>query len=549
MRDFVSFLKETLSNCSFLNLCFGARLVLCGTLLAAEAGNAAAAEPEPKHGGTLVFAVDAEPSNYDCHANVSFAFLHPVAPHYSTLLKFDTANYPQVTGDLAESWSVSPDKLTYSFRLRPGVLFHDGTPLTAFDVKASYERIAHPPAGVVSARQVDYASIGAIDTPDRLSVVFHLQWPDAGMLANFASPWNCIYEGAKLAVDPQFPRNHVLGTGAFVFVEHARGKYWKGARWEHYFQPGKPYLDGYEADFLSGAPVVKGMQEGRLQGSFRSFTPTERDTLQSTLDDRVNVYEAPWLIDLMLVFNTRQPPFDDARVRRALSLAIDRWGLADSLSHGTFMKFVGGLMRPGFAMATPEAALIRLPGFAHDIAASRTEARKLLASAGITDLKITLVNRDVAIPYAAGADAVIEAWRSIGVTANQVKLNTNDWQTTLESGHFAVAFDFAGDYVDNPTLQLAKYVSRDLSPVNYAGSTDRFLDALYVGQAISTDPQQRARIVRDFEQHALTEAYEVPILWWNRIIVTSATLKGWNMTPSHYIGQDLTDVWLDRIAK
>ena len=509
------------------------------------AGNTQAAEQEPKRGGTLVFAVDAEPPNYDCHANVSFAFLHPVAPHYSTLLKIDTANYPQVIGDLAESWTVSPDKLTYSFKLRPGVLFHDGTPLTAQDVKASYERIARPPAGVVSARQVDYASIGAIDTPDPLSVVFHLQWPDAGMLSNFASPWNCIYEAAKLAVDPQFPRTHVLGTGPFVFVEHAKGKYWKGARWEHYFQPGKPYLDGYEADFMSGALVVKGMEEGRVLGSFRSFTPTERDTLQSALGDRVNVYEAPWLDNLLLVFNTRQRPFDDVRVRRALSIAIDRWGMAEALSQTTFMKFVGGLMRPGFAMATPEAVLTRLPGFGHDIAAARAEARTLLAEAGVTNLTLTLVNRDVAIPYWAGADAVIEAWKTIGVTADQVRLNTKDWQSALESGHFAAAVDFTADYVDNPTSQLAKYVSRDLSPVNYSGSTDRFLDALYIGQAISTDPRQRARIVRDFEQHAITQAYTVPILWWNRIVVTSARLKGWNMTPSHFIGQDLTDVWLD----
>jgi peptide/nickel transport system substrate-binding protein len=82
---------------------------------------------EPKHGGTLVFAVEAEPANYDCHANVSFAFLHPVAPHYSTLLKFDAANYPAVQGDLAESWTVSPDKRVYRFKLKPDIYFHDGT--------------------------------------------------------------------------------------------------------------------------------------------------------------------------------------------------------------------------------------------------------------------------------------------------------------------------------------------------------------------------------------------------------------------------------------
>ena len=93
---------------------------------------------------------------------------------------------------------------------------------------------------------------------------------------------------------------------------------------------------------------------------------------------------------------------------------------------------------------------------------------------------------------------------------------------------------------------LTKYVSRDLSPSNFAASTDRFLDALYIGQAISVDRRERIKIVRDFEKRALTEAYTTPILWWNRIVVTSADVKGWNMTPSHYIGQDLTDVWLDR---
>jgi peptide/nickel transport system substrate-binding protein len=520
------------------------RPILLRLVLASISLFTLAAEPAPRHGGTLVFAVDAEPANYDCHANVSFAFLDPIAPHYSTLLKFDTANYPRVMGDLADSWTVSPDQLTFSFRLRNGVLFHDGTLLTSADVKASYERIAHPPAGVVSARKLDYAALAAVDTPDPLTVVFHLQWPDSAMLSNFASPWNCIYEAAKLAVDPQFPRTHVLGTGPFVFVEHVKGRYWKGARWSRYFLPGRPYLDGYEADFMSGAPVVAGMRAGRIMAGFRSFTPGERETLTADLGDRVSVYESPWLIDLMVVFNAKRPPFDDARVRRALSLAIDRWAMADNLSGNTFLKFVGGLLRPGFAMATPEDALTQLPGFSRDIAASRSEARRLLAEAGQSNLTLTLVNRDIPVPYGPAADAVIEAWRAIGVNASQVKLGTLEWQTALEKGDFAVAFDFAGDYADNPTLQLAKYVSRDLSPSNYSASTDRLLDALYIGQAVSTDLRQRTRMIRDFERHALSEAYAVPILWWNRIIITASAVKGWNMTPSHYIGQDLTDVWL-----
>jgi peptide/nickel transport system substrate-binding protein len=503
------------------------------------------ADTTPKRGGTLEFAVVVEPGNYDCHANISFAFLHPIAPHYSTLLKFDAPNYPQIVGDLAESWSVSPDRLTYTFKLRPNVLFHDGSALTANDVKASYERIVHPPPGVVSARKVDYAAISSIDTPDPRTVVFHLLWPEAAMLANFASPWNCIYSAAKLAADPQFPKTQILGTGAFVFNEHVKGQYWRGSRWDKYFQPGKPYLDGYRADFITGGAVMTGYKTGRIAAEFRGVTPVQRDELSEALGDRVEVSESPWLSNLLVVFNTQRPPFNDARVRRALSLAIDRWGAAAKLQSSTFLKFVGGVMRPGAGMATPESELVTIPGFAHDIAASRAEARRQLAEAGVRDLKLTIMVRDIPMPHYAGADLLAESWREIGVTTTQDRRNIWDWQKVIDSGEFDAALDFSGDFYDDPTIQLTKFVSHDLSPVNYSGSIDRFLDALFIGQAVTGDPRQRAKMVRDFERHALTEAYTAPLLWWNRIVATSANLKGWSITPSHFIGQDLTDVWLD----
>src|SRR5207302_6031902 len=78
---------------------------------------AAGAEVAPKRGGVLEFASTVEPGNYDCHGNTSFAFLHPVSPHYSTLLKFVTGNYPQIVGDLAQSCEASLDRYTYRLKL------------------------------------------------------------------------------------------------------------------------------------------------------------------------------------------------------------------------------------------------------------------------------------------------------------------------------------------------------------------------------------------------------------------------------------------------
>lgn len=469
-----------------------------------------------------------------------------MAPHYSTLLKFDAANYPQIVGDLADSWTVSSDRLIYTFKLHPGVLFHDGSKMTSADVKASYERITHPPAGVVSARLVDFAAISSIDTPDPLTIVFHLQWPEAAMLANFASPWNCIYSAVKLQEDPQFPKTHVLGTGPFVFVEHVKGQYWRAKRWDKYFRSGRPYLDGYQADFIPDSAVMDAFKSGRIMAEFRGVTPPQSADLVQTMGDRITLSESPWLSTLLVVFNTKRPPFDDARVRRALSLAIDRWGAADKLGSTTFLKYVGGLMRPGSSMATPESELVGIPGFSHDIAASRAEAKRLLAEAGVHDLKVTLLVRNIPMPHFVGADLLAESWREIGVTTTQDRRPIFDWQKVIDSGDFDVAQDFAGDFYDDPTIQLTKYVSHDLSPVNFSASTDRFLDALFVGQALTTDAQERAKIVRGFERHALTEAYTVPLLWWNRIVATSSKLKGWSITPSHFIGQDLTNVWLDQ---
>ena len=138
--------------------------------------------------------------------------------------------------------------------------------------------------------------------------------------------------------------------------------------------------------------------------------------------------------------------------------------------------------------------------------------------------------------HLAGADLLAASWREIGVGQTQERRKISDWQSVVDASNFDVALDFSGDFYDDPTIQLTKYVSPDFGR-SFPGATDRFLDALFVGQAMTTDRLERARIVHDFERHALTEAYTVPLLWWNPIVATSAKLRGWSITPSHFIGR------------
>ncbi len=500
----------------------------------------------PKAGGTLNFSVVAEPPNYDCHASTTFALVHPVAPHYSTLLKFDTAQYPKVIGDLAKSWDVSADGLTYTFRLHEGVKFHDGSALTSADVKASYDRIINPPAGVISARQAYYADVAAVETPDPTTVRFKLKAAVAGMFESLASPYNCIYSAAKLKENPRFPEANIMGSGAFRFVEHVKGSTWEGKKFDGYFRKGLPYLDGFKAFFVKSNGVVPGMLGGQFETEFRGRNPAELAQLKQGMADRLVVNEGPWVGSLIVIFNTKRKPFDDVRVRQALSLAIDRWGGSPALSKISILRHVGGIMRPGFEMALPPAELEKLPGYGRDIEASRAQARKLLAEAGVTNLSFKLLNRNVAEPYTPAGIYSIDQWKRVGVTATHEQLETKLYVDNVTSGNFDVAIEFVNDYVDDPTAQFAKFLTKAASPVGYSGHEDKSLDKMYEAQRRLVDPVKRKAFVQDMERYAITQAYNVPLLWFHRIIASNAKVKGWNFTPSHYVGQDLVEVWLDQ---
>ena len=499
--------------------------VVVGTL-ALAAGIAQA--QTPKKGGTLNFAVVAEPPTLDCHGRTTFAFAHPVRPHYSLLLKF-AGKYDamKIVGDLAESWEMAPDGLSYTFKLRNGVKFHDGSPMTSEDVKASYDRIINPPEGVVSLRRSAHADIGGIETPDPNTVVFKLKKPNASMHIHFASPFNCIYSAAKLKENPRYPEKTIMGSGAFKFVEHVKGSIWEGKRFDGYFRKDRPYLDGYKAFFVKSDSVVPGILGGQFDAEFRGRKPKERDQIVDGLKDNANVIEGPWVNNLMLVFNTTRKPFDDIRVRQALSLAIDRWGGSEALSKISILKFVGGVMRPGYAMSLPEAELVKLPGFAKDINKSREEAKKLLEEAGVSNLKFKLLNRNIAEPYTPAAST-----RSTSGGASAWRRSTSSSRPSctsiaMKGGNFDVAVEFQADFMDDPTAQFSKYLTKKLSPSGYSGHTDTKIDDLYKKQRRTVDPAERTKIVHEMERYALTQAYNVPLLWWQRIIVNHKKIKGW----------------------
>ena len=521
-------------------------LILGGT---AVVGSAAAQE-KPRYGGELLFPVPSEPPSYDAHREQTFGVIHPLAPHYNGLLQVDPTD-PSGTKpapDLAESWTMSKDGLVYTFKLRKGVKFHDGSEMTSKDVKASYDRIIFPPPGIVSDRKGQYEVVEVVEAPDPYTVRFRLKWPAASFLSSVASPWNWIYKADLLAKDPHWYETHVMGTGPFLFVEHVKGSHWVGKKNPNYWDKGKPYLDGYRALFIkSTGAQVAAVRGERAHIQFRGFTPAERDTLKAALGDKVRVQESPWDCVLLVAPNHQKKPFDDKRVRRALTLALDRYEGSKALSKIAIVKEVAGVQVPGTPYATPPEELAKLAGYGKDINASRAEAKKLLKEAGAEGLSFTFKNRGVPMPYEPVAVWLIDQWRQIGVTVKQEVIEAAAYYDTLKRGDFQVAMDFQCGYIVEPDLDLYKFTSRARNPSNYGFYDDKVLDDLYQKQSRALDAEERKKYVRDFEKRLLDdEAHYIITLQWHRIIPHSSKVHGWQITPSHYLNNQLDTVWLSQ---
>ena len=500
----------------------------------------------PKRGGTLTFAISAETPHYDPHGSDTFATLHFAAPFYSTLLRFNLSEFPAVEGDLAQSWTVAQDLMSYAFKLHPNVKFHDGTPLTSADVKATYERLRNPPQGVVSTCKATFDDVGMIETPDPTTVVFKMKNLNASMLEHFASPWNVVYSAKDLAENPADPRTKINGTGPFIFVEHVRGSHVSGRKNASYFKQGLPYLDGWKGVFtLQAAAMLNAVQGGQVLGEFRGISPAERDRLVQAMGDKIRIEESSWTLNLLVCFNVEKKPFDDVRVRRALCMAIDRWGGSQGLSRISTLRAVGGLIRPGSPFAAPESELVKLPVFSKDISKSREEAKKLLADAGVPNLKFTLHNRNLAMPYTPAGIFLVDQWRQVGVEVEHKQFDTAPYLATMNAGNHDVAIDFSNLFMDDSSLGLAKFLSVTRAPENRSRSKDPELDRLYDHHLRERDVEKRKAMIRAFEKRLFEQAYQQPLLWWHRIVPTHKVVMGWKMSPSHNLGQDLVEVWLN----
>ena len=521
--------------------------------LMAVAMPAIAGEAAPKRGGTLTYTIPADaPPSFDAHREGTFAMLHATAPFYSVLIRINPENPSSTTDFVCDLCTEMPQPTdegrTYTFKLRDGVKFHDGSPLTAADVKASWEHIVFPPEGVISPRQSWYMMVDKIEAPDLKTVVFRLKFATSAFLPALADPFTFIYQKANLDKDPHWYEKNILGSGPFKSPRYETGQSISGERNPDFYRQGLPYLDGFTGIFADKQAVrVEAIRSDRAAMEFRGLPPSTRDELKSALGDKLTVQESEWNCGSLVTPNVRQKPFDDVRVRRALTLALDRWNGVPSLGKIANVRTVAGIVFPTSPLAATKEELQQLAGFWPDIEKSRAEARRLLKEAGAEGLSFELLNRNIDQPYKYVGTWLVDEWSKIGLKATQRMMPTGPWTDAMRRGEFQVVLQANCRGVPNPLLDVQPYLPASVFTANYGGYEDKPLVELYDRMLRETDfPKQRA-LMREFEKHVIDkEAHEIWVSWWYRIVPHRSYVKGWKISPSHFISQDLATVWLDR---
>src|SRR5579872_965277 len=251
----------------------------------------------PKHGGILTYVIPADaPPSFDAHRETTYATIHTAAPYYSVLIRVPPDNPASTTEFVCDLCTEMPKPTdngkTYTFKIRDGVKFHDGSKLTAQDVATSWQYIVKPPKGVVSARESFYEMVDSVQATDDSTVVFKLKYGSPAFLPALADPYSWIYKKEILEKDPHWYEKNIMGSGPFKLVKYEVGQSITGERNKDYYHKGLPHLDGIIGIYADKQSVrTDALRADRAAIEFRGLPPSARDQLVKELGDKITVQD------------------------------------------------------------------------------------------------------------------------------------------------------------------------------------------------------------------------------------------------------------------
>jgi peptide/nickel transport system substrate-binding protein len=422
---------------------------------------------ESATGGTLVAAIGGDPDQLDPHTTTSSFAFTVLENVYDTLVQPGDDLTPEPA--LAESWETSEDLLTWTFTLREGVTFHDGSPLTASDVVASFERISEEGANAFRLGAVE-----AYEAPDDRTVVMELNRPAPNLLDQIGA-FKGMAIAPAAAIEAGTLGDEPIGTGPFSFVSFTPGDSVVLEANPDYWGEG-PFLDGVEFRVIPDESVkLTNLETGEVDW-IDSVPPQQLDQLAE--DDSIVLGRVAGNDYWYMALNNAREPFDDPDVRRAIAFALDIETITEAAK---------------FDAATPNETAIPETSFWYldhaPYGQDLDEAQRLLDEAGVSDLTIDLMVTNEFPETVTSAQVIASQLAEVGI---DVEIRTEDFSTWLADqgeGEFdAFALGWLGN-IDPDDFYYAQHHST--GGFNFQGFADDEVDELLDAARVETDQDAR----------------------------------------------------------
>jgi peptide/nickel transport system substrate-binding protein len=488
---------------------------------------------QPKKGGTLILARQGEVTNLDPHKVPAFTSARVFELVYSYLMRLD--ENLGVQPDLAESpATTSADGKTVTVKLRAGVKFHNGDPLTSADVKYTFDRIIDPKTAAV-ARSF-FADVDTITAPDATTVVFNLKAPNAALLAYMAHPNTGIVSKKVGEANADLSKKETaIGSGPFKLAEWVPDNYMRFEANKDYYVAGQPYLDGLRINVvpdesaITAALRTKAADMGIVVDA--KVARTMRGESGITLDAK------PSLSYNLLFVNTKRKPFDNLKVRQAIAYAIDRKAIIDAVAFGEGEQT--GPVAP--ALTNYALPTSQYPLYTRDVAKAKT----LLQEANVGPIEFTMLTQTTEPAYAKDIAQLVQAQLAeIGVKMNIQTLEFTQWVDRWLKADFDMAPGLNGGGPD-PDFYIFRYFTDD-GNLNFVTSYKNSISSDAIKQArAATDVAKRKDLYTTAQKELVNG---VPFIWLyvgRDYIATLPTTKGFIHLPTGSVIY-LRQTWLDK---
>ena len=468
---------------------------------------AASAETK-KQGGIIRTIIGAEPDSLDpwiSAASDTQAIMNNV---FEGLIGYNEKG--ELIPALAEKYEVSPDGLTYSFHLRKGVKFHNGTTMKAEDVKYSYQKFSG--LGGEKAISAKFSKLGKIEVPDEYTVVLTLKGKDASFLASCVTPV-LPKEYANQGKSP-------VGTGPFKFAEYIPGQKVVLENNKDYYDAGKKAtVDKVEFRIMTDrSAVLMAFKAGELD-----MANIEAQNAAALKND-FTILQAPQNMVQLLALNNARKPFDNLKVRQALNLAIDKDAIIAAVAEGYGTKLSTN-MSPIMSVFFQDG----LDMYPTDIA----KARQLLKEAGYENGFSTTVTVPANYRFHIDtAQVIADQLAKIGVKLEIKQIEWGQWldQVYAKAEYDSTIIGLTGKL--DPHEVLARYESS--YPRNFYKFSNTRYDELIKQGRIEPNEAVRAKLYKECQQLLAEQAVAVYIMDPNLIIATKKNLKGFKFYPLRF---------------